>query len=87
MDSFDSNIYSAGYDAVDAETCGSTISTAFRELRRLTGEEVRCVRWNDYYVAAAFTLQVDLPSLGTVDDIYIRAGERVLVVLKKRDYP
>jgi len=87
MDSADSNLYSAGYNVDDAEACGGAISTAFRELRRLTGEEVRCVRWNDNYIAAAFTLKVDLPSLGTVDDIDIRAREPVLMVFNKRDYP
>lgn len=81
------NLYSAGYVKEDPSAWGPEIEAAFDDLRRITGSDVRCVRWNDDYVAAAFTVKVDLPSRGPVGGIDIRAEEPVMLVFNRRDYP
>lgn len=81
------NLFSADYAKEDPASCGQEIAAAFAELRRVTGGEVRCVRWNGDYVAAAFTVKVDLPSRGPVGGIDIRAEEPVMLVFSRRDYP
>lgn len=80
----ESTLFSAGYKKEDAAKCGIHIVEAF--IHRLVGE-VRCVRWNDHYVAAAFYLSVDLPTRGPVGGIDIRAREPILLVFSRRDYP
>lgn len=81
------NLFSAAYAKEDPASCGQEIEAAFAELRRIIGGEVRCVRWNDDYVAAAFTVKVDLPSRGPVGGIDIRAEEPIMLVFSRRDYP
>lgn len=81
------NLFSAGYRSETPESWGEHIEAAFAELGRITNDKVRCVRWNDKQVAAAFEIRVDLPSRGTFRDIDIRSREPVLLVFNKRDYP
>jgi len=81
------NLFSAGYRQEDPEAWGEDIARAFRELKRLAGGNVRCVYWNKGYVAAAFAVQVNLPSGGPVGGIDIRPVEPVMLVFSRRDYP
>ena len=79
-------LFSHEYRPDDPAKCSPDIVEAFAELTSIVGE-VRCVRWNADYVAAAFSLPVDLPSRGPVDGVDIRASEPLLLVFHKRDYP
>jgi integrative and conjugative element protein (TIGR02256 family) len=87
MATSDGNLFSTGYAEEKPASWGPEIEKAFQELRRITSGEVRCVRWNDGYVAAAFTVPVDLPSRGPVGGVDIRAQEPILLVFSQRDYP
>ncbi|HMF58029.1 MAG TPA: Mov34/MPN/PAD-1 family protein [Pyrinomonadaceae bacterium] len=87
MATSEENLFSAAYAKEDPASWGQEIEAAFAELRRITGGEVRCVHWNDDYVAAAFTVKVDLPSRGPVGGVDIRAEEPVMLVFSRRDYP
>lgn len=79
-------LFSAGYGKENPAKWGVDIAEAFEELQRIVGE-VQCLRWNDQYVAAAFSLPVDLPTRGPVGGVDIRVREPVLVVFSRRDYP
>src|SRR5258708_32082013 len=79
-------LFSHGYQPDDPAKCSPDIVEAFAELDSIVGE-VRCVRWNADYVAAAFSLPIDLPSRGPVGGLDIRASEPLLLVFHKRDYP
>jgi proteasome lid subunit RPN8/RPN11 len=83
----DNNLFSSDYAVETVERWGDEIKNAFEELERITGREVRCVRWNDNYVAAAFTIKVDLPSRGPVGGGDIRPEEPIMLVFSRRDYP
>src|SRR6266853_194416 len=87
MATSEENLFSAAYAKEDPASWGQEIEAAFAELRRVTGGEVRCVSWNGDYVAAAFTVKVDLPSRGPVGGVDIRAEEPVMLVFSRRDYP
>lgn len=78
--------FSTGYQKEDPAAWGADIAEAFAELQRIVGE-VRCVKWIDGYVAAAFDLPVDLPTRGPVGGVDIRSTEPILVVFNRRDYP
>jgi hypothetical protein len=79
-------LFSHGYEPDDPAKCSPEIVEAFAELTSVVGE-VRCVRWNVDYIAAAFNLPVDLPSRGPVNGLDIRASEPLMLVFHKRDYP
>jgi len=81
------NLFSADWQEEDPGKWGSDIAAAFTELKTLVKGEMRCVKWNDSYIAAAFTVRVSLPSRGPVNKIDIRAQEPVMLVFSKQDYP
>jgi Prokaryotic E2 family A/ThiF family/Prokaryotic homologs of the JAB domain len=83
----ENNIFSADYVTEEPISWGKEISAAFAELKRVVKGEVRCVRWNNDYVAAAFVIPIDLPSRGPVGGIDIRAQEPIMLVFSRRDYP
>lgn len=87
MDTSDGALYSAGYAEENPAKLSAEVAEAFCELERIVGGEVRPVRWNEHWVAAAFTIKVDLPSRGPVGGIDIRPQEPIMVVLNRRDYP
>lgn len=66
----------------------TVIQAGVEELRTAFPDAgVRCLSWNDNYIAVVMELSVDLPSRGPVDDLDIRAVEPVLLLLHKRRYP
>lgn len=50
-------------------------------------KKIKIFNWNDYYIAVSITIPVELPPLGTFENIDIRDREPILVVLSKDDYP
>lgn len=86
MSDKDGELFSLGYQAEDPARWGPDIVEAFDQLVSVVGE-VRCVRWNTDYVAAAFSVPVDLPSRGPVGGLDIRPREPILLVFSRRDYP
>jgi hypothetical protein len=80
-------LFSTGFAEDDPAKWGAEIADAFRQLEVNLGAEVRCVRWDKYRVAAAFTIKVNLPSRGPVGGVDIRPREPVMLVFNRRDYP
>src|SRR5262249_41158045 len=83
----EANIFSATYVIEKPQAWGHEIEAAFAKLDRIVDGDVRCVRWNKDYVAAAFTIRVDLPSRGAGGGVDIRALEPIMLVFNRRDYP
>jgi hypothetical protein len=83
----DDALFSTGYAEDDPAKWGAEIADAFRQLEDILGAKVRCVRWDKYRVAAAFTIKVDLPSRGPVGGVDIRPREPIMLVFNRRDYP
>jgi len=70
------------------ETLPESIQRGLGELRReYSMAGVRCLSWNEYYVAIALNIPVDLPSRGPVDGLDIRPVEPILLLVHKQHYP
>ncbi len=64
------------------------IQKGVEELHRgFPQSNIRCLSWNQTYVAVALDLAVDLPSRGPVEDLDIRPVEPVLFLFHKRRFP
>lgn len=83
----DGALFSTGYAIESRASLRPETAEAFRALESILGGEVRCLKWNKHWVAAAFTVNVDLPSRGPVGGIDIRPQEPIMLVFNRRDYP
>jgi integrative and conjugative element protein (TIGR02256 family) len=80
-------LFSADQPQINPTQVGSHIEHALRELHKCSAGEVRCHAWNQQYVAAAFSVRVDLPSRGTVDGVDVRREEPLLLLFHRHHYP
>lgn len=82
------NLHSAGRRDVPFGELPPPIRCDVEELRAVfPAAGVRCLHWNEHYVAVHLHLGVDLPSRGPVSEIDIRPIEPVLLLFHLRRYP
>lgn len=80
--------YSAGWKRIDVGTLPGPIRSAHDELSQFAaGEDLPVYLWNENHVAVGLTVDVELPTGGTVNDIDIRTREPLLFVFHLRHYP
>lgn len=84
----ETNLHSERLADLPLDECSREIQSSIEELRKVLGPDaVRIKSWNKDWVAAALTVNVDLPTRGTVGGIDIRAAEPVIFQFHGTNYP
>ncbi len=71
------------------ETIPSQIADAITQIKRFLqiSEEIIIYKYDEYNVALALDLKINLPSKGTFEDIDIREVEPILIIFNLKGYP
>jgi integrative and conjugative element protein (TIGR02256 family) len=81
-------LHSTAQAKEDEDKLSPAIRSAIAELRaKYPDQDVPVLKWNDIYVAAPLSVDVELPGRGPVNGVDIRKREPILLLFPKRSFP
>jgi hypothetical protein len=81
-------LFSDSLTEFTGELINQALAESIRDLKRFLGvKKLILLIWDEQAIAVPLKIPVELPPLGTFQNIDIRSNERVLVVLDLKQYP
>lgn len=81
-------LHSTGQQNEDEDSLSPAIRAAMAELRaKYPDQTIPVLKWNDIYVAAPVSVDVELPGRGPVNGVDIRKREPLVLLFAKKSFP
>jgi integrative and conjugative element protein (TIGR02256 family) len=81
-------LHSSTQPKEDEEELSPAIRSAVAELRaKFADQDIPVLKWNDIYVTAPLSVDVELPGRGPVNGVDIRKREPILLLFPRKSFP
>ena len=81
------SLFSSSLKPYQGSLDNEQLKGSLKLLAENNGGTITILSWDDYWIAVPLTLSIDIPPLGTYQDIDIRESEPVLLVFSLSQYP
>jgi hypothetical protein len=83
-----SNLYTDGLKKEVLKDLSQEIQTAILQLSKaFPDQEIEPFNWDQNYIFIPIEIEINLPTMGTVDNIDIRESEQVCLIVHRINYP
>jgi hypothetical protein len=79
--------FSTSLESFQGAIGNEKLAESLNQLAQITGRPNQLLSWDEWRIAVPLTISVDVPPLGTFQDIDIRDSEPVVLVFDLEEYP